>query len=165
MICQYPENGLTFFPLPVQPVFGLRSGFGPQYPSNPIFTVLEIVADFNLKINLFLSFTAILFNSYFKEKGLSRILVIFFRRKGARIHGIKCLFGWGSIIYRMSEVYSDWCFSKIPLSPFFKGGTHKGFVWFQRNSYEKKGCRGKCFPPFDKRGARGDFGLDHITSH
>jgi len=72
-----------------QPVFGLRGGFGPQYPSNPVFTFLEILADFNLKINLFLSFTAILFNSYFKEKGLSRILVIFFRRKGSRIQGFK----------------------------------------------------------------------------
>jgi hypothetical protein len=69
---------LTVFPPASQPVFGLRRVIDPQYPLNPVFTVLEIVADFNLKINLFLSFTAILFNSYFKEKGLSRILVIFF---------------------------------------------------------------------------------------
>jgi len=43
---------------------------------------LEILADFNLKINLFLSFTAILFNSYFKEKGLSRILKVFLEERG-----------------------------------------------------------------------------------
>jgi hypothetical protein len=80
-----------------QPVFGLEGGFDPQSPSNPIFTVLEIVADFILKINLFLAITAFLFNSYFKEKGLSRILINIFRRKGPRIRGIKCLFAWGSI--------------------------------------------------------------------
>jgi hypothetical protein len=65
-----------------QPVFGIEGGFDPQFASNPIFTVLEIVADFILKINLFLSITAILFNNYFKEKGLSRILINIFRRKG-----------------------------------------------------------------------------------
>ena len=69
----------TIFPPAGQAAFGLRSGFEPQKPSNPIFTVLPIVSDFNLKINLFLSFTAILFNSYFKEKGVSRILIVFFR--------------------------------------------------------------------------------------
>ena len=70
---------LTLFAPVSQPGFALKSVFDPQYPLNPVFTVLQIVADFNLKINLFLSFTAILFNSYFKEKGLSRILIIIFR--------------------------------------------------------------------------------------
>jgi hypothetical protein len=80
---------LTIFPPASQPVFGLRSGFDPQHPSNPVFMFLGILADFNLKINLFLSFTAILFNSYFKEKGLSRILIVFLGRKGARIRGFE----------------------------------------------------------------------------
>ena len=57
--------------------FRTQERLRPPVPSNPVFTVLQIVADFNLKINLFLSFTAILFNSYFKEKGLSRILILF----------------------------------------------------------------------------------------
>jgi hypothetical protein len=70
-----------------KPVFRLKGGFDPQCPPIPVSTVLEIVADFILKINLFLRFTAILFNSYFKEKGVSRILIIIFRRKGPRIRG------------------------------------------------------------------------------
>jgi hypothetical protein len=149
-----------------QPVFGLRSDFDPQFPSNPIFTVLEIVADFNLKINLFLSITAILFNSYFKEKGLSRILVVFFGRKGPRIRGFKgssvCLLGVPYMPYVIS-LYKLVLFENPPV-PLFKGGTHKGFVWVQHNPCEKKGCRGTSFPPFEKRGARGDFGMDHIPS-
>ena len=83
---------LTLFAPVSQPGFALKSVFDPQYPLNPVFTVLQIVADFNLKINLFLSFTAILFNSYFKENGLSRILIVFFWKKGAedsRIRGFK----------------------------------------------------------------------------
>jgi len=80
---------LTFFAPASQPVFGFRSVFVPQYPLNPVFMFLEILADFNLKINLFLSFTTILFNSYFKEKGLSRILKDFFGRKGSRNQGFE----------------------------------------------------------------------------
>ena len=70
---------LTFLPLPANRFSDSGAALGPPYPSTPIFAVLQIVADFNLKINLFLSFTAILFNSYFKEKGLSRISMIIFR--------------------------------------------------------------------------------------
>ena len=55
----------------------------------------------------------------------------------------------------MSEVYCDWCFFKIPLSPFAKGGTGKDLEWFQHNSCDKKGCRSAGLPPFKKRGARG----------
>jgi hypothetical protein len=80
---------LTLFAPVSQPGFALKSVFDPQYPLNPVFTVLQIVADFNLKINLFLSFTAILFNSYFKEKGLSRILKDFLERKRSRIRGFE----------------------------------------------------------------------------
>jgi hypothetical protein len=69
-----------------KPVFGLQGSFDPRLPSNPVFTVLQIVADFILKINLFLSFTAILFNSYFKEKVLSRILKLRLRVSTFRVH-------------------------------------------------------------------------------
>ena len=55
----------------------------------------------------------------------------------------------------MSEVYCDWCFFKIPLSPFAKGGTGKDLEWFQHNSCDKKGCRSACFPSFKKRGPGG----------
>ena len=68
-------------------------------------------------------------------------------------------------LYKMSEVYCDWCFFKIPLSPFAKGGTGKDLEWFQHNSCDKKGCRSAGFPPFKKRGARGDFGMDYIPSN
>jgi hypothetical protein len=73
---------LALFALPADRFSDPRASFDPQLASNPVFTFLEILSEFNLKINLFLSFTAILFNSYFKEKGLSRILVIFFEERG-----------------------------------------------------------------------------------
>jgi hypothetical protein len=69
-----------------QPAFRLQGRPDPQRPPNPVSTVLKIVADFILKINLFLCLIAILFNSYFKEKGLSSILFVFLGRKGPRIH-------------------------------------------------------------------------------
>jgi hypothetical protein len=68
-----------------QPAFRLQERPEPQLPPNPVSTVLKIVADFILKINLFLCLIAILFNSYFKEKGLSSILFVFFGRKWPRI--------------------------------------------------------------------------------
>ena len=55
----------------------------------------------------------------------------------------------------MPEVYSDWRFYKIPLSPFVKGGTGKDLEWCQHNSYNKKGCRSACFPSLRKGGPGG----------
>ena len=68
-------------------------------------------------------------------------------------------------LYRMSEVYSDGCSFKIPLSPFVKGGTGKEIERVQHISCDKKKCRSAGFPPLKKWGARGDFGLDHISSN
>ena len=63
----------------------------------------------------------------------------------------------------MSEVYSYRCYFKIPLSPFAKGGSGKGFKWFQYNSCDNNGCLRACFSHY-RKGGRGDFVLSHTLS-
>ena len=56
------------------------------------------------------------------------------------------------VLYRISEVYSDWYFFKIPLSPFVKVETGRDLEWVQNDSCDEKGCRSACFAPFFKKG-------------
>ena len=50
-----------------------------------------------------------------------------------------------------------------PILP--KGRTGKDLEWFQHTSCDKKGRRSAAFSPLSKKGAQGDFGLDHIDSN
>ena len=72
--------------------------------------------------------------------------------------------GFGAL-YRMSEVYSDWFFFKIPLSPFVKGGTGNDLERFNTTLATGKDAGVHAFPPLKKGGPGGilDWCIFHPT--